>query len=80
MSITLIGVQVPSLAPKLDTSFDTMSIEAGVQFLLIKAAIYKGFPIHFDDNRLCGNQKMVAAEPVLIFADEPFNYWSGGCA
>ena len=57
-----------------------MSIEAGVQFLLIKAAIYKGFPIHFDDNRLCGNQKMVAAEPVLIFADEPFNYWSGGCA
>lgn len=39
-----------------------MSIEAGVQFLFAKAPIYKGFPIPFNDNRLCGDSEMVAAE------------------
>lgn len=53
-------------APELDTSFDTMRIEAGVQFLFAKAPIYKAFPIPFNDNRLYGNRKMVAVEPFVF--------------
>ena len=37
-------VQVLDGPPKLDTRFDTMRIEAGVQFLFAKAPVCKGFP------------------------------------
>ena len=57
-----------------------MSIEAGVQFLFVKAPVCKGFPIPFNDNRLYGGSEMVAVEPVCVFAYEPFNERSGGCA
>ena len=57
-----------------------MRIEAGVQFPFAKAPIYKGFPIPFNDNRLYGDSEMVTVEPVFVFAYEPFNERSGGCA
>ena len=57
-----------------------MRIEAGVQFLFAKAPICKGFPIPFNDNRLYGDSEMVTVEPVFVFAYEPFNERSGGCA
>ena len=57
-----------------------MSIEAGVQFLFAKAPIYKGFPILFNESRLCGSRGMVAVEPFCVFAYVLFNYRSGGCA
>ena len=74
------GVQVPSSAPQLDTSFDTMSIEAGVQFLFAKAPIYKDFPIPFNDNRLYGFFEMITVEPFLLYPSIPFNERSVGCA
>ena len=40
-----------------------MRIEAGVQFLFVKAPVYKGFPIPFNDNRLYGDSEMVTVEP-----------------
>ena len=57
-----------------------MSIEAGVQFLFVKAPVYKGFPIPFNESRLYGNRDMVAVEPVCVFAYILFNERSGGCA
>ena len=57
-----------------------MRIEAGVQFLFVKAPVCKGFPIPFNDNRLYGDSEMVTVEPVFVFAYEPFNERSGGCA
>jgi len=72
--------RVPLPAPKLDTSFDTMSIEAGVQFLFAKTPIYKGFPILFNDNRLYGGSEMVTVEPFLFYPSIPFNERSVGCA
>ena len=57
-----------------------MSIEAGVQFLFVKAPIYKGFPILFNDNRLYGGSEMVTAEPVPFYPSIPFNERSVGCA
>ena len=57
-----------------------MRIEAGVQFPFAKAPIYKGVPIPFNDNRLYGDSEMVTVEPVFVFAYEPFNERSGGCA
>ena len=57
-----------------------MSIEAGVRFLFVKAPIYKGFPIPFNDNRLYGGSEMVTVEPVCIFLYVPFNERSAGCA
>ena len=75
-----VWVQVPLPAPKLDTSFDTMSIEAGVQFLFAKAPIYKGFSILFNDNRLYGDSEMVTVEPVPFYPPIPFNERSVGCA
>lgn len=53
-----------------------MSIEAGVQFLLAKAPICKGFHIPFNESRLYGNREMVAVEPFCIFAYVLFNYKS----
>ena len=53
--------------PELNTSFDTMRIEAGVQFLFVKAPVCKGFPIPFNDNRLYGDSEMVTVEPVCFF-------------
>ncbi len=44
-----------------------MSIRVGVQFLFEKAPIYKGFPIHFNDNRLYGDFGMVVVEPVMFY-------------
>ena len=44
-----------------------MRIEAGVQFLFVKAPVYKGFPIPFNDNRLYGDSEIVTVEPVCIF-------------
>ena len=57
-----------------------MSIEAGVHFPFAKAPVCKGFPIPFNDNRLYGDSEMVTVEPVFVFAYEPFNERSGGCA
>ena len=57
-----------------------MSIEAGVQFLFAKTPVYKDFPIPFNESRLYGNRDMVAVKPVFVFAYEPFNERSGGCA
>ena len=57
-----------------------MSIEAGVQFLFVKALVYKDFPIPFNESRLYGNRKTVAVEPFCFFAYELFNERSGGCA
>ena len=54
--------------PQPDTGFDTMRIEAGVQFFFAKVPIYKGFPIPFNDNRLYGDSEMVTAEPVSFSA------------
>ena len=67
-----VPVRVRSPAPQLDTSFDTMHIEAGVQFFA-KALIYKGFPIPFNDNRLYGDPEMVTAEPLSFCPSAPFN-------
>ena len=57
-----------------------MSIEAGVQFLFVKAPICKGFHIPFNESRLYGNREMATIEPFHIFAYELFNYRSGRCA
>ena len=57
-----------------------MRIEAGVQFLFVKAPVYKDFSIPFNENRLYGNRKIVAVEPFCVFAYELFNYRSVGCA
>ena len=57
-----------------------MSIEAGVQFLFVKAPICKGFHIPFNESGLYGNRGMVAVEPFFIFAHVLFNYSSGVCA
>ncbi len=56
-----VGVQVPSPAPQLDTSFDTMRIEAGVQFLFVKSLIYKAFSILFNERsaKVCKFQRGV---------------------
>ena len=75
-----VWVRVPSGAPQLDTNFDTMGIEAGVQFLFVKAPVYKDFSIPFNESRLYGNREMVAVEPFCVFAYELFNERSGGCA
>ena len=75
-----VGVQIPMPAPKPDTGFDTMRIEAGGRFLFAKAPVYKGFTIPFNDNRLYGGSEMVTVEPVCVFAYELFNERSGGCA
>ena len=80
MSTPDVRVQLPPRAPKPDTSFDTMCIEAGVQFLFVKAPVCKGFPIPFNDNRLYGDYEMVTVEPFCVFAYELFNERSGGCA
>ena len=74
------GVRVSLLRPKLDTSFDTIGIEAGVQFLYVKAPICKGFPILFNDNRLYGDSEMVTVEPFSFAPPVPFNERSVGCA
>ena len=58
-------------APKLDTDFDTMRIEVGVQFLFAKAPVYKDFPILFKESRLYGNRDMVAVEPFCFI---PFGF------
>lgn len=50
-----------------------MRIEAGVQFLFAKVPICKGFHTPFNESRPCGNQRMVAVEPICIFAYEFFN-------
>ena len=50
-----------------------MGIKVGVQFLFVKARIYKGFPIYFNDNRLYGDLRMVAVEPVVLYSPIPFN-------
>ena len=57
-----------------------MRIEAGVQFLFVKAPICKGFPIPFNDNRLYGGSEMVTVEPVPFYPSIPFNERSVGCA
>lgn len=57
-----------------------MSIEVGVQFLFVKAPIYKGFPIPFNDNRLYGDFEMVTVEPFPFYPSIPFNERSVGCA
>ena len=57
-----------------------MSIEVGVQFLFVKAPIYKAFPIPVNESRLYGNRGMVAVEPFCVFAYELFNERSGWCA
>ena len=57
-----------------------MRIEAGVQFLFAKAPVYKDFPIPFNESRLYGNRDMFAVKPVFVFAYEPFNERSEGCA
>jgi hypothetical protein len=57
-----------------------MSIEAGVQFLFVKAPICKGFHIPFNESRLYGDSEMVTVEPVFVFTYEHFNERSGGCA
>ena len=75
-----VPVRVRPPAPKLDTSFDTMRIKAGVQFLFAKAPICKGFPIPFNENRLYSDSETVAAEPVAFCLSVPFNERSVGCA
>ena len=57
-----------------------MRIEAGVQFLFVKAPIYKDFPIPFNNNRLYGDLETVAAEPVVFCPAISFNERSVGCA
>ena len=57
-----------------------MSIEAGVRFLFVKAPVYKGFPIPFNDNRLYSDSEMVTVEPFPFFPAIPFNERSVGCA
>ena len=59
-------VRVSPLGPKLDTRFDTMSIEAGVQFLFAKVPVCKGFHIPFNESRLYSNRGMVAVELFCI--------------
>ena len=80
MCITHVRVQVPPRAPQPDTGFDTMRIEAGVRFLFVKAPIYKGFHIPFNDNRLYGDSEMVTVEPFSFYTSIPFNERSVGCA
>ncbi len=55
-----------------------MRIEVGVQFLFVKAPIYKDFPIPFNDNRLCGDSEMVTVEPFPFYPSIPFNERSVG--
>ena len=57
-----------------------MRIESGVQFLFVKAPIYKGFPILFNDNRLYGDSETVTVEPVCFSLYILFNERSVGCA
>ena len=57
-----VWVRVPSGAPQLDTNFDTMGIEAGVQFLFAKAPVCKGFHIPFNESMLCGYSETSAVE------------------
>ena len=57
-----------------------MRIEAGVQFLFVKAPVCKGFPIPFNDNRLYGDPEMVTVEPLLLYPSVLFNKRSVGCA
>ena len=44
-----------------------MRILVGVQFLFVKAPVYKGFHIPFNDNRLYGDSEMVTVEPFLFY-------------
>ena len=64
----------------MDTSFDTMRIEAGVRFLFVKVPIYKGFPIPFNDNRFYSGSEMVTVEPFLFSCSLSFNERSVGCS
>ena len=57
-----------------------MRIEAGVRFIFVKAPIYKGFHIPFNDNRLYGDSEMITVEPVVFCPSIPFNERSVGCA
>ena len=57
-----------------------MRIEAGVQFLFVKAPVYKGVPIPFNANRLYGDSETVAVEPAVFYPSIPFNERSVGCA
>ena len=50
-----------------------MCILIGVRFLFIKSLICKAFSILFDDIRLCGALKTVAAEPFSFSPITPFN-------
>ena len=52
-----------------------MRIKVGVQFLFAKAPICKGFPILFNDNRLCGDSEMVASE---LFCFSPLYFLTKG--
>ena len=55
-----------------------MRIGIGVQFLFIKSLTYKDFSILFNDNRLCGDSEMVAAEPFSFSPITLFNERSRG--
>ena len=55
-----------------------MSILIGVQFLFIKSLIYKAFSTLFNDIRLCGTPKTVAAELFAFSPITPFNERSRG--
>ncbi len=57
-----------------------MSIEAGVQFLFVKALVYKDFPIPINESRLYGGFEMVTVEPFPFYPSIPFNERSVGCA
>ena len=57
-----------------------MRITIGVQFLVVKVPIYKGFPMPFNDNRLYGDSEMVTVEPFSFYTSIPFNERSVGCA
>lgn len=57
-----------------------MSIEAGVQFLFVKALVYKDFPIPINESRLHGGSEMVTVEPFPFYPSIPFNERSVGCA
>lgn len=55
-----------------------MSILIGVQFLFIKSLICKAFSTLFNDIRLCGVPKTVAAEPATFYSNSHFNERSRG--
>ena len=72
-------VQVLFSAPQLDTSFDTMRIEAGVLFLFTKTPISNGFLLLFNYNRLYDDSETITIEPVSISTAIPVNERSVGC-